>query len=120
MRTCQTFTTSGSDETREEGCSRNARSAGLTALRWCRSVGQIPRGLGTVGDTLYAGTLSGKVQGIESRRRIHSEAGYGTRLSFPCSCSRVASFPSIKWKSRRCRTNGIASIFPIVTSAASE
>lgn len=32
------------------------------ALRWCRSIGQIPRGLGTAGDTLYVGTLSGKVQ----------------------------------------------------------
>ena len=32
--------------------------------RWCRPVGQIPRGLGTsaAGDTLYVGSLSGKVQ----------------------------------------------------------
>jgi serine/threonine-protein kinase len=30
--------------------------------RWCRPIGQIPRGLGTAGDTLYVGSLSGKVQ----------------------------------------------------------
>lgn len=32
--------------------------------RWCRPVGQIPRGLGTsaASDTLYVGSLSGKVQ----------------------------------------------------------
>jgi outer membrane protein assembly factor BamB len=32
--------------------------------RWCRPVGQIPRGLGVsaAGDTLYVGSLSGKVQ----------------------------------------------------------
>jgi outer membrane protein assembly factor BamB len=43
----------------KEVCAFN-RSDG--ALRWCRSIGQIPRGLGTAGDTLYVGTLSGKVQ----------------------------------------------------------
>lgn len=33
------------------------------AKRWCRSVGQIPRGLGIAGDgTLYVGSLSGVVQ----------------------------------------------------------
>jgi outer membrane protein assembly factor BamB len=47
----------GSEE--KEVCAFN-RSDG--ALRWCRSIGQIPRGLGTAGDTLYVGTLSGKVQ----------------------------------------------------------
>jgi hypothetical protein len=32
------------------------------ALRWCRSIGQTPRGLGTARDALYVGSLSGKVQ----------------------------------------------------------
>ena len=42
------------------------------ALRWCRSVGQIPRGLGISADgILYVGSLSGVVQAF----RIDAGAG---------------------------------------------
>lgn len=47
----------GSEE--KEVCAFNRPDG---ALRWCRSIGQIPRGLGAADDTLYVGTLSGKVQ----------------------------------------------------------
>jgi hypothetical protein len=53
----------GSEE--KEVCAFN-RSDG--ALRWCRSIGQIPRGLGIAGDTLYVGTLSGKVKVYRLRK----------------------------------------------------